>query len=56
MRDQYHRAGFGHTSEMIVHAGFGLGVEARCRLIQYQYLGRSQIGPRNRQSLPLADR
>ncbi len=56
MRDQYHRAGFGHTSEMIVNAGLGLGVEARCRLIQYQDLGRSQIGPRNSQSLPLADR
>ena len=28
MRDQYHGAVFGHTSEMIVHAGLGLGVEA----------------------------
>ena len=56
MRDQYHRAGFGHPSEMMVHAGLGLGVEARCRLVQNQYLGRPEIGPRNRQPLPLADR
>ena len=56
MRDQDHGAGFGHPSKMIVNAGLGLGVETRCRLIQNQYLGRPEIGPRDSQPLPLADR